>query len=82
VASASKPFAQVKITYTNPAATTRIVELYVNDETVTRIAFPPTKRGSASVWIEAKLDRSGTTNVLNFATSEAAGVQIEAIDVH
>jgi hypothetical protein len=82
VSQVLSPFAQVKIVYSNTTPATKIVDLYVNEETGTRVAFPPTGSSPASVWIQAKLDRPGNANVLNFSTSPTSGVRIEGIDVH
>ncbi len=76
---ASSPFAQVKIVFTNTARSTKVIDLYVNGETGTRVAFPPTGSVSASVWIQVKLDRPGNSNVLNFSTSPESGLTIDGI---
>jgi hypothetical protein len=82
VAQVSSPFAQVKIAYTSNSRNTKVVDLYVNGETGTRVAFPPTGATAASVWIQAKLDHSGNGNTLNFAVSPISDLKIESIDVH
>ena len=82
VAQVSSPFAQVKITYTSKSRNTQVVDLYVNGETGTRIAFPPTGSTATAVWIQAKLDHSGNKNILNFAVSPRSDLKIESIDVH
>lgn len=76
------PFAQVRITYSNSSPVTKVVDLFVNAETGTRVAFPPTGSGMASVWIQAKLDRPGSANYLNFEAPSKAGLTIQSIDVH
>jgi hypothetical protein len=76
------PFAQIRLDYRNPSSVTRVVDLYVNGQTVTRVAFPSTGSAAASVWIQAKLDRAAKNNVLNFAVDAASGVSIESIHVH
>jgi hypothetical protein len=82
LAQVSSPFAQVKIVYNNNARSTQVVGLYVNGETGTRVAFPPTGSASASVWIQIRLDRPANKNKLNFAVSPATGLKIESIHVH
>jgi hypothetical protein len=82
VSEVSSPFAQVKIAYTNTGSSTKVVDLYVNGETGTRVAFPPTGSAAASVWIQAKLNRPGKTNVLNFATASGTGLNVQAIDIY
>jgi Alpha galactosidase A/Alpha galactosidase C-terminal beta sandwich domain len=82
VTHVSSPFAQIRIVYANEAQSAKVVGLYVNGEAGTRVAFPPTKGGVASVWIQAKLDRQGDTNKLTFDTSPASGLKIESIDVY
>jgi hypothetical protein len=82
VAPVTAPFAQIRLDYRNPSSVTRVVALYVNGQTGTRVAFPPTGSAAACVWIQAKLDRAGKNNVLNFAVDVASGVSIESIHVH
>ncbi|AXC16190.1 Alpha-galactosidase precursor (plasmid) [Acidisarcina polymorpha] len=82
VSQVSSPFAQVKITFTNSAKITKVIDLYANAETSTRVAFPPTGAAEASVWIQAKLDRAGKTNELNFSAAPDSELKIRAIDVH
>lgn len=82
VSQVSSPFAQVRIVYANQARNTEVVGLYVNGETGTRVAFPPTKGAMASVWIQARLDRPNDMNKLTFDTSPASGLKIESIDVY
>jgi len=75
-------WAQVRITYTNSDSEPRLVELRVNGQVATRVAFPPTGKDKGTVWVQAHLDRPGTGNLLKFATGAAEGVQIDSIDVH
>jgi Alpha galactosidase A/Alpha galactosidase C-terminal beta sandwich domain len=82
VGPGSSTFAQIRIDYLNRSSRTRVVDLWVNQETGTRVAFPPTGSTPASVWIQAKLDRAGKSNVLNFAVDEQTGVNIESIHIH
>jgi hypothetical protein len=74
------PWAQVRIRYTSGNAETRIADLFVNEQTSTRVAFPPSAGKPVSVWIQVKLDGKGSSNRLNF--SKPSGVRIESIDVH
>jgi hypothetical protein len=82
VSQVSSPFAQVKIAFTDTTTSTKVVDLYVNEETGTRVAFPPTGSAEASVWIQLKLNRPGKTNVLNFSTFSESGLKIETIDIY
>jgi hypothetical protein len=82
LAQVSSPFAQIKVVYTNKARSTSIVGLYVNGETGTHVAFPPTASAPASVWIQAKLNRPGNTNTVTFTTSPTSDFAIESIEVH
>lgn len=82
VAQIHSPFAQVRVDYINPSRNTQVIDLHVNAETVTRVAFPPTGTGTASVWLQAKLDRPGKRNTLSFAASPQSALTIESIDVH
>ena len=75
------PFAQVRIDYTNATRTTKVVDLYVNQETGTRVALPPTGSAAGSVWIQAKLDRPAGSNSLSFSAAPASEFKIEAIEV-
>jgi hypothetical protein len=81
VAGTSLPFAPVRILYTNDAPGTEVVGLYVNGETGTRVAFPPT-HGTASVWVQARIDHPGESNKLTFDTQAQSGLKIEAMDVY
>jgi hypothetical protein len=82
VSQVSSPFAQVRIEYKDEGRSTEVVGLYVNGETGTRVAFPPTKGAMASVWIQVRLDRRGDMNKLTFDTPHASGLKIESIDVY
>jgi hypothetical protein len=82
VSQAPSPFAQIRIVYTNGTRNTEVVGLYVNGETGTRVAFPPTGEGMASVWIQVNLERPGEMNVLTFDTSPVSGLKIMSIDVY
>jgi hypothetical protein len=76
------PFAQVRVDYINRSRDTQVIDLHVNAETVTRVAFPPTGTGTASVWLQAKLDRTGKRNTFSFAVSPQSALTIKSIDVH
>ncbi len=80
IASATPRWAQVRLNYRNRSTETRIVELYVNGQTGTRVALPPARETASVVWIQVQLDRDGQKNVLNFRNVD--GVTIESIDVH
>jgi hypothetical protein len=82
IAQVSSLFAQVKIVYTNTANSTQVIELYVNGETGTRVAFPPTGGSKESVWVQAKLDRANNANILNFATDATSSFKVESVEVH
>jgi hypothetical protein len=82
LAQVSSSFAQIKIVYTNRAHGTKVVGLYVNGETGTNVAFPPTGSLPATAWIQAKLNRPGNTNKLRFTTSSPSDFAIESIEVH
>jgi hypothetical protein len=82
VATRAGEWAQVRITYANSGAETRLVTMKVNEQVVTWVAFPSTGGGKGSVWVQARLDRPGTGNLLSFATGAEDAVSISAIDVH
>jgi hypothetical protein len=82
VSPGSLPFAQIRITYSNGDKSADIVGLYINGETGTRVAFPPTNGETASVWVQAKLDHPGAMNKLTFDSSCPPGLKIQAMDVH
>jgi hypothetical protein len=82
LAQVSSPFAQIKIVYTNRARRTQVVGLYVNGETGTHVAFPPTGSAPAAVWIQAKLNRPGNTNTAVFTASSTSDFAIESIEIH
>jgi Alpha galactosidase A/Alpha galactosidase C-terminal beta sandwich domain len=76
------PFAPIRIAYTNDGRETKILNLFVNGETGTSVAFPPTKGTTASVWIQTKLDRNGNTNKLTFDSPPQSEIKIRSIDVY
>jgi hypothetical protein len=82
VSHVPSPFAQIRIVYANDARSTEVIGFYVNGEPGTRVAFPPTKGTTASVWVQARLDRQGDMNKLTFDTSPASGLKIESIEVY
>lgn len=73
--------ARVQIVYRNPGASLRMMELRVNGQDATRVAFPPTGSTAGAVWIEANLDQPGARNVLDFSAADGAGPTIESIYV-
>lgn len=77
----SLPYSQIQIVYANSGTMTRLAELRVNDQTVTRVAFPPTGTEKGTVWIQALLDRPGKDNRLIFSTRESVGLSIAGVDV-
>ena len=81
VEAGSLPWARIQIVYANPGTATRWMELRVNDQTATCVAFPPTGTGKGTVWVQALLDRPGKDNRLIFSTQETGGLGIAGIDV-
>jgi hypothetical protein len=75
-------WAQVRITYANSGAETRLVKMKVNEQGTTWVAFPATGGGNGSVWVQTRFDRPGTGNLIKFATSAGDAVNIGSIDVH
>ncbi|MGP8251916.1 MAG: alpha-galactosidase [Terracidiphilus sp.] len=74
--------ARILIAYTNPDSVPRYAELRVNDEDVTRIAFPSTGKSSAGqIWIQSVLARKGPENVATFSDVCAPGPIIHSIVV-
>lgn len=74
--------APVEITYSNPDASPRIVELRVNDQTPTRISLPSTGAGQqGKVWVQVVLDHAEKGNRLIFSTpcGQAPGVASIAV---
>jgi hypothetical protein len=82
LAQVSSSFAQIKIVYTNRGHGTKVAGLYVNGETGTNVAFPPTGSLPATVWIQAKLNRPGKTNKLRFTASSTSDFAIKSVEVH
>ncbi len=82
IASRGTVWAPVRIIYKNPGAASRLVDLTVNGQGTTRVAFPTTGSDAGSVWVQARLDQQGTANTLHFADCCEPGVAIEAIDVY
>jgi hypothetical protein len=82
VTGVSSPYAQIRVTFKNDLPDTQVVDLYVNGETKTRVAFPPTPSGPASVWIQAKLEGRSETNTINFAVAPSSHLLIQSIEVH
>lgn len=78
----SKPtgaWSQVRVSYRNHSAETAIVDLNVNDETITRLALPPTEENGGAVWLQVQL-KDGLHNRLRFSSQKQ--VAIEAIEVY
>jgi hypothetical protein len=74
--------ARIQIVYTNPDQIARYASLRVNGQGATVIAFPPSGKNSpAMVWIQAKLDRSGTENLLEFSSDCDPGPVVDSISV-
>jgi len=82
LAAGSSPFAQIKIAYTNRSPRTKIVALHINEETGTRVAFPPTGTTPQVIWVQAKLLRAGNTNKAVLSTSNSSDLAIQSIEVH
>jgi hypothetical protein len=55
----------------------------VNGRAATRIAFPSTadEKDAGAVWIESRIDRSGSNNVLVFSIDCGSGPVIRSIGV-
>ena len=75
---------RVAVTYSNDSQETVLVELRVNGQVATRVAFPPTGSGggAGAVTIQALIDRNGATNVLTFSTYGDRGPAIRSIEVY
>ncbi len=82
VASQGSEWTPVRIRYRNPSEVSRLVELTVNGQGTTRVAFPPTGADASSIWVQADLDRAGTANAIDFVTNCGPSVTIEGIDVY
>jgi len=74
-------WARIRITYVNPDKAARFADLYVNEQSGSRIAFPPTGPTPGSVTVQAFFDKPGPTNVLSFSASRDAMPAITAIEV-
>lgn len=82
LAQVPSPFTQIKIVYINRERKAKVVGLYVNGETGTHVAFPPTGPAPATVWIQARLNRPGNANTLVFTASSTDDFAIRSIQVH
>ena len=71
--------APVEITYSNAGPSPCAAELRVNEQTATRILFPPTGERPGRVWIQVALDHPGTGNVLKFSAEQQQDLRILAI---
>jgi hypothetical protein len=73
---------RIQIIYRNPDQVARDARLRVNEQGATFIAFPPTgKNGPGTLWIQAKLDRSGADNLLEFSSDCDPGPIVDSISV-
>lgn len=73
---------RIQIIYTNPEQVSRYAKLRVNGQVPTIIAFPPSgKHGPGMVWIQAKLDRTGSDNLLEFSNDCDLGPVVGSISV-
>jgi hypothetical protein len=79
--AAHGPWARIRIAYRNASAAPRYAELRVNGQDATAIAFPPAGSGAGEISILARLDRTGTENVLTFSSPPDLTSLIEAINV-
>lgn len=81
IAAGSSSFSQIRISYTNTGERTAITSLFVNNETGTKVALPPTGQASGSVWIQAKLNQPGKTNTMRFTAAKDPSLRIDSIDI-
>lgn len=73
---------RIQIAYTNPDRAARYAKLRVNGQVATIIAFPPSgKHGPGMVWIQAKLDRRGAQNLLDFSADCDPGPVVDSISL-
>jgi len=71
---------RIQIIYTNPDNVARYAKLRVNDQIGTMIAFPSTGKNSRGmIWIQAKLDRNGAENLLDFSSDSTPGPVVDSI---
>jgi hypothetical protein len=81
-----EPIEAIQISYRNPGASARYAELRSNEQTPTRIAFPPTRAGAGAVWIQVPVDRGQTgtsaNNVLKFSSVSGPAPQIDSISLN
>jgi hypothetical protein len=78
---AHSQWARIRIVYTNPDKAPRFAEFRTNDQTATRVAFPPTGAAPGTVTVQALFDRQGATNFLNFSVDRGAMPSISSIEV-
>ena len=81
IAFGSPSLSLVRISYTNTGQRTAITSLFVNSETGTHVALPPTGQGPGSVWIQAKLNRPGKANTMRFTAANDPNPRIDSIDI-
>ncbi len=73
---------RIQIIYTNPDRVARYAKLRVNAQSPTIIAFPPTgKSEPGMVWIQARLDRKGAENLLDFSADCDFGPVVDSISI-
>jgi Alpha galactosidase A/Alpha galactosidase C-terminal beta sandwich domain len=73
---------RIQIVYTNPDQVVRYAKLRVNGQIATIIAFPPSgKNGPGMVWIQARLDRKGAENLLDFSADCDPGPVVDSISL-
>jgi len=82
VSATERGWAQARVHYRNSSADAHLVDLTVNEQGTTRVAFPPTGADEGSVWIEVNLDRQGDGNILDFSNYSEPGLAITGLDVH
>ena len=73
---------RIQIIYTNPDQVVRYAKLRVNGQIATIIAFPPSgQNGSGMLWIQARLDRKGAENLLDFSADCDPGPVVDSISL-
>ena len=73
---------RIQIIYTNPDQVIRYASLRVNGQGATVIAFPPSGQARPGMlWIQAKLERTDTGNLLDFSTDCDPGPILDSISL-
>jgi len=73
---------RIQIIYTNPDQVIRYARLRVNGQGATVIAFPPSGQARPGMlWIQAKLERTDTGNLLDFSTDCDPGPILDSISL-